>query len=92
MVKEAPAVSPNFVLEAIKGLNEQLEALNFQALQASMFVDSCFPGLSSISTKAITDDYKCNLKVKLAMLCLWRQVIKLNHPQLRATLADYAER
>jgi hypothetical protein len=32
LVKEAPAVSPNFVLEAINGLNEQLEMLKFEAL------------------------------------------------------------
>ena len=92
LVKEAPAVSPNFVLEAIKGLNEQLGALKFEALQASMFVESCFPGLSSIATKAITDDYKCSLKVKLAMLTLWSKAVRLNQPTLKQTLAGFADR
>jgi len=48
-------------------------------MQASLFVEGVFPGLTSIATKAITDDFKCSLKVKLAMLCLWKQAVKLNH-------------
>ncbi len=57
-----------------------------------MFVESCFPGISSITTKAITDDYKCSLKVKLAMLTLWKVAVRLNHRQITAKLEDFADR
>jgi hypothetical protein len=35
LVKEAPQVSPNFVLEAVKALNEQISCLHIQSLQQS---------------------------------------------------------
>jgi hypothetical protein len=55
-------------------------------------IDNCFPGLTSIATKALTDDYKCSLKVKLAILSLWTRVLKLYTPRLQQSLLDFSDR
>jgi len=78
LVKEAPSVSPSFVLDAVKSLTEQIDSLKLDWLKESQISESCYPGIASVVTKALTDDYKSSLKVKLALLKLWSQATSLN--------------
>ena len=87
----AQKVSPKLVIKAFKTLNEQLNFFSIEAMRESKLVDMIYPGLASIATKAITDDYKCNLKTKLVMLSLWRDATQVQILTFKSSLVRYRD-
>jgi hypothetical protein len=87
----AQKVSPKLVLKAFKTLNEQLKFFSTEAMRSSKLVDMVYPGLASIATKAITDDYKCNLKTKLVILSLWRDSTEVQLSSFKSSLICYRD-